>query len=162
MGASYSFWDTLLKLGPEINFFKRTNFAIQPGWNKGWNKGKNGFLSDFLDKKYPSTESYNHTKGEVWYWMRCNFDFHKLIIKVLKIQNTIQTNIWRVNFQKTINLGISSHCVTSDSFPFNLRYLEYKVGHFLWYKAYLNPESCQNISSTFCLIAILVLGLNYS
>ena len=59
-------------------------------------------------------------------------------------------------------VGVSSHCVTSNSFPFNLRYLEYKVGLFVWYQAYLNPESCQNISSTFWFIAILVLGLNYS
>ena len=34
MMASYSFWDRLLKLGPETNFFVRTNFTIQPGWKK--------------------------------------------------------------------------------------------------------------------------------
>ena len=34
MRASYSFWDRLLKLGPETNFFIRTNFTIQMGRKK--------------------------------------------------------------------------------------------------------------------------------
>ena len=32
--ASYSFWDRLLKLGPEPNFFIRTKFTLQPGLKK--------------------------------------------------------------------------------------------------------------------------------
>ena len=50
MGASYSFWVTLMKFGPEINFFITTNFDFYQGWvlggNKGWKQGKGCFLSD--------------------------------------------------------------------------------------------------------------------
>ena len=34
MGASYSFWDRLLKFGPEINFLIRTNSTMEQGWPK--------------------------------------------------------------------------------------------------------------------------------
>jgi hypothetical protein len=167
MRASYSFWVTLLKFGPEINFFMRTNFTFVQGWvsgwNKGWKQGKTCFLSDFLgisshcvsSNSFPFSLRYLEYKVGQFLW-------YQAYLNPKSCQN-ISSTFWfiailvlGVNFQKTVNLGFSSHYVTSDSFPFNLRYLEYKVGQFLWYQAYLKSRILIIISSTFWFVAILV------
>ena len=58
IGASYNFWDEMLKLGPEINFFSWTKSTIEPRSNRveigGEDLKKNLFERVFLVIQFKS------------------------------------------------------------------------------------------------------------
>ena len=78
----------------------------------------------------------------LWYQVYLKFRILLNHIQYFLICSHSSASSW--NIHKTVNLGVSSNRVTSNSFPFNLRYLEYKVGHFLWYQAYLKSRVLLN------------------